>query len=106
MSATRDAAPHAAPDVTSAATADRRNVFAYPLGPGNLENNFQHAGGEAIFSLPNGLQGYFIMNDSWFDEYTFEIAARKEYLPADLQAALDLDPIVLPAWDPMGALAR
>jgi WD40 repeat protein/mono/diheme cytochrome c family protein len=41
---------------------DRRNVFAYPLGPGNLESNFQHAGGEAIFSLPNGLQGYFIMN--------------------------------------------
>ena len=41
---------------------DRRNVFAYPLGPGNLENQFLHAGGEAIFSLPNGLQGYFIVN--------------------------------------------
>jgi len=41
---------------------DRRNVFAYPLGPGNVENAFQHAGGEAIFSLPNGLQGYYIMN--------------------------------------------
>lgn len=41
---------------------DRRNVFAYPLGPGNLDNTFQHAGGEAIFSLPNGLQGYYIMN--------------------------------------------
>jgi aminopeptidase C len=24
----------------------------------------------------------------------------------DLQAALDTAPIVLPAWDPMGALAR
>ena len=41
---------------------DRRNLFAYPLGPGNVENTFQHAGGEAIFSLPNGLQGYFIMD--------------------------------------------
>jgi mono/diheme cytochrome c family protein len=41
---------------------DRRNVFAYPLGPGSVENTFLHAGGEAIFSLPNGLQGYFIMN--------------------------------------------
>ena len=41
---------------------DRRNVFAYPLGPGLLENAFQHAGGEAIFSLPNGLQAYYIMN--------------------------------------------
>jgi bleomycin hydrolase len=35
----------------------------------------------------------------------FEIAARKEYLPAELVAALDEDPIVLPPWDPMGALA-
>jgi WD40 repeat protein len=41
---------------------DRRNVFAYPLGPGSVENTFLHAGGEAIFSLPNGLQGYYIMN--------------------------------------------
>ncbi len=41
---------------------DRRNVFAYPLGPGTVESTFQHAGGEAIFRLPNGLQGYFIMN--------------------------------------------
>ena len=28
----------------------------------------------------------------------FEIAARKEYLPAELQAALDLEPIILPPW--------
>ena len=46
------------------------------------------------------------MNDSWFDEYTFEIAARREYLAEDLQAALALEPVVLPPWDPMGALAR
>jgi bleomycin hydrolase len=54
----------------------------------------------------NGQKGYYTMNDSWFDEYTFEIAARREALPAELQAALDQEPIVLPAWDPMGALAR
>ena len=45
------------------------------------------------------------MNDSWFDEYLFEIAARKSYLPAALRTALEADPIVLPAWDPMGSLA-
>jgi bleomycin hydrolase len=54
----------------------------------------------------NGRKGFFVMNDNWFADYTFEIAARKRYLPAELQAALDLEPIVLPAWDPMGALAR
>jgi WD40 repeat protein/mono/diheme cytochrome c family protein len=41
---------------------DRRNVFAYPLGPGSTDNFFQHAGGEVIFNLPNGLQGYMIVN--------------------------------------------
>lgn len=42
---------------------DRRNVFAFPLGPGGLaENPFQHAGGEAIFALPNGLHAFYLVN--------------------------------------------
>ncbi|HEV3237157.1 MAG TPA: c-type cytochrome domain-containing protein, partial [Gemmataceae bacterium] len=41
---------------------DRRNLFAYPLGPGFTDNTFQHAGGEVIFNLPNGLQGYMLVN--------------------------------------------
>lgn len=53
-----------------------------------------------------GSKGFYTMNDSWFGEYVFEIAARRDLLPAELQAALDLEPIVLPAWDPMGALAH
>jgi bleomycin hydrolase len=53
-----------------------------------------------------GQKGFFTMNDSWFDEYMFEIAARRQYLPLELQRALDLEPTVLPPWDPMGALAR
>ena len=52
-----------------------------------------------------GDKGFFMMNDSWFAEYMFEIAAPKSYLPADLQAALEQEPIVLPPWDPMGSLA-
>lgn len=39
---------------------DRRNVFAFPLGPNAAENPFQHAGGEAIFALPNGLHAFFL----------------------------------------------
>ena len=53
-----------------------------------------------------GDKGFFLMNDSWFAEYMFEIAVPKSYLPEDLQWALDLEPIVLPPWDPMGSLAR
>ena len=54
----------------------------------------------------NGRDGYYAMNDSWFDEYMFEIAAPKSRLPESLQKALDDEPKVLPPWDPMGALAR
>lgn len=49
--------------------------------------------------------GFWTMNDSWFGEHVFEIAVRRSALPAELQARLDEEPIVLPAWDPMGALA-
>jgi mono/diheme cytochrome c family protein len=41
---------------------DPRNVFAHPLGPGLVAAPFTHAGGEAIFALPNGLHGYVIVN--------------------------------------------
>ncbi|MCE9566070.1 MAG: WD40 repeat domain-containing protein [Planctomycetes bacterium] len=42
---------------------DQRNVFAFPLGPAGLaEFPFKHAGGEAIFALPNGMHAYYIMN--------------------------------------------
>jgi bleomycin hydrolase len=49
--------------------------------------------------------GFWTMNDSWYGEHVFEIAVRRSALPAELQARLDEKPIVLPAWDPMGALA-
>jgi bleomycin hydrolase len=54
----------------------------------------------------NAESGFYTMNDSWYDEYVFEIAAPKSLLPAELAAALDEAPTVLPAWDPMGSLAR
>jgi bleomycin hydrolase len=53
----------------------------------------------------NGQKGFYLMNDSWFDQYLFEIAARQSALPTALRAALEEPPIVLPAWDPMGSLA-
>jgi hypothetical protein len=55
---------------------------------------------------PRSSKGFFVMNDNWFDEYVFEIAAKRSELPPELQEALDQEPIVLPAWDPMGALAK
>ena len=54
----------------------------------------------------SGERGFYTMNDSWFDEHMFEIAARSSYLTAQLREVLETEPIVLPPWDPMGALAR
>ncbi|GIG70650.1 aminopeptidase C [Phytomonospora endophytica] len=53
-----------------------------------------------------GQSGYWTMTSAWFREYVFEISARRSALPAELAAGLDTEPIVLPAWDPMGSLAR
>jgi bleomycin hydrolase len=61
---------------------------------------------ENSWGTSRGKDGFYTMNDSWFDEYVFEIAARKDALPESLREALATEPIVLPAWDPMGALAR
>jgi len=52
-----------------------------------------------------GRKGFQLMNDNWFDEYVFEIAAHRDRLPSELQSALSEPPTVLPPWDPMGALA-
>ena len=50
-------------------------------------------------------KGFWTMNDSWFDQHVFEVAVTKDRLSAELLAALETEPEVLPAWDPMGSLA-
>lgn len=53
----------------------------------------------------NGKKGFYCMNDNWFNEHMFEIATPKAYLTPTMIEALAIEPIVLPAWDPMGSLA-
>lgn len=50
-------------------------------------------------------KGYFTMSDDWFTEYVYEVAVPRAMLPDDYQAALAEPAQMLPAWDPMGALA-
>ena len=40
----------------------KQSLFEFPLGPGGA-HGFDHDGGETIFSLPNGFQGY-LLNDA------------------------------------------
>jgi bleomycin hydrolase len=60
---------------------------------------------ENSWGSDKGMDGFYTMNDSWFGEFVFEVAVRRDQIPEELQAALATDPIVLPAWDPMGSLA-
>lgn len=53
----------------------------------------------------NGDHGFYTMADNWFDDYVFEIVVEKSRLSPELVDALETKPTVLPAWDPMGALA-
>ena len=57
-------------------------------------------------SEDSGEKGFYTMNDNWYDEHMFEIAAPKDYLTDEMRSGLEGNPIVLPAWDPMGSLAR
>ena len=54
----------------------------------------------------SGEKGFYTMNDSWFDDYMFEIAAPRDLLNQKMASGLESEPVILPAWDPMGSLAR
>lgn len=49
--------------------------------------------------------GYLIMTDDWFSEYVYEVVVDKKFLSDEVLEVLQQEPVVLPAWDPMGALA-
>lgn len=48
-----------------------------------------------------GEKGFHTMNDSWFDEYVFQVVVRVGRLPQEVRAALEVEPVMLPSWDPM-----
>ena len=53
-----------------------------------------------------GSKGYLVMSDDWFSEFTFEVVIDKKYVDEEVIKVLQQEPVVLPAWDPMGALAH
>ncbi|PSR35174.1 MAG: aminopeptidase [Sulfobacillus benefaciens] len=52
-----------------------------------------------------GNKGFYVMSQSWFDEYMYQVVVDKKYLNAALRAVLDEEPKELAPWDPMGSLA-
>jgi len=53
-----------------------------------------------------GKEGYFIMTDAWFEQFVYQVVVPKALAPKDLLQVFETgDVVVLPPWDPMGALA-
>lgn len=61
---------------------------------------------EAVTIFLIFILGYLTMTDGWFSEFVYEVVVSKKLLDQDTLDILKQKPVVLPAWDPMGALAK
>ena len=52
-----------------------------------------------------GKDGFWVMSDEWFNEFTYQIVVNKKYLTKKQHDMLEQKPIELAPWDPMGSLA-
>lgn len=56
----------------------------------------------------SGEKGYIVMSADWFREFVYEVAVERQYCSEEVLKpnSWTEQPVVLPAWDPMGALAE
>ncbi len=54
----------------------------------------------------NGLKGYYLATDTWFDRYIYQAVIHTKYLSKEQLSAWQQKPIELKPWDPMGSLAK
>lgn len=60
----------------------------------------QNSWGEAA-----GSKGFFVMSDEWMDEFVYQVVVDPSFVEKEVREVLKQEAIVLPLWDPMGALA-
>ena len=53
-----------------------------------------------------GDKGYLLITQELFDEFVFEVVVDKRFVPQEILSICDQIPTILPAWDPMGNLAK
>ena len=54
---------------------------------------------ENSWGKDNGDNGYFVMTEDWFEEYTYEAVINKKYLSDRVKKVAESEPVTLPAWD-------
>lgn len=69
------------------------------------KNEVQKLRVENSWGDDRGEKGYLLMTSDWFKEFTFEVVVDKKFVSEDVLEVFKQEPIVLPAWDPMGTLA-
>lgn len=53
----------------------------------------------------SGDKGWFVMSDAWMDQFVYQAVVDPRVLSKEVKDVLKKEPVVLPLWDPMGALA-
>ncbi|XP_046979472.1 bleomycin hydrolase isoform X1 [Schistocerca americana] len=53
-----------------------------------------------------GEKGYLLMTAEWFKEFVLEIVVDRKLVSREVLEVFEQEPVVLPAWDPMGTLAH
>ena len=61
-----------------------------------IENSWGSASGDS---------GFYLMSESYFRSFVYQVAIRKKYLNEAELKALEQEPTLLPPWDPFGTLA-
>lgn len=52
-----------------------------------------------------GDKGWFVMSDKWLDEFVYQAVVDPRFCSKEVRDVLKQEAIVLPLWDPIGALA-
>lgn len=78
---------------------------------GNVSHDMTFTGVNIVNGQPNrwkvenswgedvGVNGYFVMDDNWFDDYVYDVVINKKYLTKEELAEYEKEPTMLPAWD-------
>lgn len=93
-------------------TGESQMTHAMVLTAVQVDNDDKTAGGRSVrwrvqnsWGAATGAQGYWVMTDEWMDEFVYQVVVDPAFVEKEVRDVLKTEALVLPLWDPMGALA-